>query len=136
MKSEIEQITYKGKILALILRARAKLKGTEFFSPKNYSFQLGAQIRKRGEAIRPHIHKFVRRTITSTQEMVHIDWGKVRIDFFNEKGKRIISKILNSGDTVLFVSGGHGLKFLKKTKIIEVKQGPYKAEEDKRILEI
>jgi cupin fold WbuC family metalloprotein len=134
MSSKIERVIHEGETLALILRARTKLKGIEFFTPKDYPFQFGAQLRERGEIVRPHIHKRIRRTISFTQEMFHIDYGKVRIGFYNEEGKKVTTRVLNSGDTILFVSGGHGMKFLKKTKIIEVKQGPYKAEQDKEFL--
>ena len=38
---------------------------------------------------------------------------------------------MNKGDIILLVSGGHGFQILKKTEIIEIKQGPYSPERDK-----
>ena len=34
-------------------------------------------------------------------------------------------------DIIMLVHGGHGFKVLKKTEMIEVKQGPYNIEKDK-----
>ena len=52
-------------------------------------------------------------------------------------GKKIGSAILNSGDTVLLLTGGHGFNLLEDSKIIEVKQGPYGGvDEDKERLDI
>ncbi len=67
--------------------------------------------------------------------MLHIDYGKVIAEIYDERGKNITHTTLNSGDTILLVRGGHGFKVLEKTKIIEIKQGPYKGkEEDKEII--
>ena len=42
-----------------------------------------------------------------------------------------MSKILNKGDVILLVNGGHGFEMLEKTEMIEVKQGPYIDGKDK-----
>ena len=44
--------------------------------------------------------------------------------------------VLNEGDTILLVAGGHAIKVLEDFKGIKVKQGPYVSlEEDKAFLE-
>lgn len=40
--------------------------------------------------------------------------------------------ILEAGDTILLVSGGHGFTVLEEVEMIEVKQGPYSGEADKK----
>ena len=53
------------------------------------------------------------------------------------KGKDIKKdKILYKGDIIILFKGGHGFKFYKNTKIIEIKQGPYIEGKDKKILKI
>ena len=42
-----------------------------------------------------------------------------------------ISEILNEGDFIILINGGHGFKMLEETEIIEVKQGPYSLARDK-----
>ena len=48
-----------------------------------------------------------------------------------KKKKYLMSKILNKGDVILLVNGGHGFEMLEKTEMIEVKQGPYIDGKDK-----
>ena len=57
--------------------------------------------------------------------------GVLRVDFYNEKKKYLFSKIIKAKDIIMLVHGGHGFKVLKKTEMIEVKQGPYFVSKDK-----
>ena len=43
-----------------------------------------------------------------------------------------MSKILNPSEIIILISGGHGFKTLKQCEIIEVKQGPYNENKDKK----
>jgi hypothetical protein len=59
----------------------------------------------------------------------------VKVAFYDD-GEKIKTTILNMGDTILLISGGHGFDMLEDSKIIEVKQGPYGGmEQDKKLLE-
>jgi hypothetical protein len=39
--------------------------------------------------------------------------------------------VLEAGDTILLISGGHGFEVLEELDMIEVKQGPYAGDSDK-----
>jgi cupin fold WbuC family metalloprotein len=84
--------------------------------------------------VKPHRHLKVLRKIKQTQEILFIRKGKIKIDLYTDKGKYISGHILNTGDIIFLASGCHGLKMLKKTEIIEVKQGPYSKRRDKTFL--
>ena len=86
--------------------------GINFFTPGEYSQQIGYINYKKGHKIIPHIHKKVSRIIYQTNEVLFIKKGKIRIDFFedNLKKKYFGSKILKTGDTILIAKGGHGFK--------------------------
>ena len=127
----IEKIKNKQELLSIIIRANYKSKNIEFFTPSNFSQQLGYMNRPKGYKITPHYHNKVKREIITTDETLIIKSGKVRIDFFDEKKKYLMSKILHKGDVILLVNGGHGFEMLEKTEIIEVKQGPYVDGKDK-----
>ena len=43
--------------------------------------------------------------------------------------------MLKTGDIILLAQGGHGFEFLEESEIIEVKQGPYAGELDKKRFE-
>ena len=122
---EFERIEHNGQVLALILRSKLSSEGVNFYTPDELSFQLGILIHRKGVEIRPHAHIQQKREIIDSLEALHIDSGKVEVDMYTEEGERVDTKHLEEGDTILFIQGGHGLRVLEDTKIIEVRQGPY-----------
>lgn len=133
----IERIKYKGKVFALVLRKGYDEDGVNFITPKDKPIQLGVLKHQGGSKIKPHIHKNQPRTMSEIQEVLHIEYGKVEAKFYESNGSKVTATILNSGDTILLLCGGHGFDILEDSKIIEVKQGPYYGvEEDKVHLDI
>ena len=126
-----EEVTIKDKILAIIFRSTTIAEGIHFFTPQEFSQQLGYMNRPQGYVIQPHIHNEVKREVFYTNEVLFIRSGKVKVNFFDDEKNFYDSKILNSGDVILLAYGGHGFEMLEKSEIIEVKQGPYAGEEDK-----
>ena len=131
----IEFINYQDNLLALILRANYRAEGIQFFTPNDFSQQLGYMNRPKGYRIDPHIHRKVDRSVQLTQEVLFIKSGKVKVDFYTSNKEYVQSQILTTGDVILLASGGHGLTMLEESEIIEVKQGPYAGKEDKEIFE-
>lgn len=127
------KIKNKKKILALLIKKKFKTKGIKFFTPENYSQQLGYMNRPKGYEVKPHLHKSIRREVFNTREVLFIKKGKIKADFFDNKKKFVCSKILKTGDILLLVDGGHGFKMLERSEVFEVKQGPYKKDLDKII---
>lgn len=125
-------ITWNGKLLAMILRSNFRAEGILFFTPNTFSQQLGYMNRVAGYVIPPHDHNPVLRTIEWTQEVLFIRSGKVRLDIYAPGSREYLeSYILLPGDVVLLAHGGHGFVMLEPSEIIEVKQGPYAGEYDK-----
>lgn len=127
------KIKNKKKVLALLIKKKFKTKGIKFFTPENYSQQLGYMNRPKGYEVKPHLHKSIRREVFNTREVLFIKKGKIKADFFDNKKKFVCSKILKTGDILLLIDGGHGFKMLERSEIFEVKQGPYKKNLDKII---
>jgi mannose-6-phosphate isomerase-like protein (cupin superfamily) len=127
----IEPINHQGHMLALILRASYRADGIQFFTPNDFSQQLGYMNRSKGYVIPPHVHQPVAREVHFTKEVLFIRSGKVRVDFYDDDQNYLESRILKQGDVVLLAFGGHGFEMLEASEIIEVKQGPYAGEEDK-----
>jgi mannose-6-phosphate isomerase-like protein (cupin superfamily) len=127
----IERITYKEKILSIIIRLDYKSEGINFFTPDDFSQQLAYMNREKNYIIAPHVHNSVQRDIHYTQEVLIIKSGKVRVDFYNDNKDYLESKVLYQGDVVLLANGGHGFSMLENSEIIEIKQGPYVGEMDK-----
>ena len=127
----LQEIFHKDTLLALILRTEFNKDGIEFFTPDNFSQQLGYMKRPTGYIIDPHIHNPVIREVEYTKEVLFIKSGLVKIDFYSQNKDYLQSEILKKGDIILLSFGGHGFTMLEESEIIEVKQGPYAGESDK-----
>jgi hypothetical protein len=129
----IDRIEWQGLLLALVLHRDDGGEGVNFITPDENTLQLGVMKHKSGVKIKPHVHKNITRNINQVQEVLHIDYGKVEAEFYDGNSKKVVTTILNSGDTIILVSGGHGFNILEDARIIEVKQGPYYGAEDDKV---
>jgi len=127
----IENILHEGKTFAVLLRTNHHADGIEFFTPNDFSQQLGYMNRPQGYVIPPHVHNPVPREVQFTKEVLFIKSGRVRVDFYDDDQNYLESHILEQGDVILLAFGGHGFEMLEPTEMIEVKQGPYACEADK-----
>ena len=127
----IENITHNNQLLSVIIRAEYQKEGISFFTPQNFSQQLGYMNRPKGYVIPPHVHNLVPREVSLTQEVLYIKSGKVRVDFYDDDKNYLQSTLVSKGDVILLARGGHGFEMLEQSEMIEIKQGPYCGEEDK-----
>jgi mannose-6-phosphate isomerase-like protein (cupin superfamily) len=127
----IDLVKFGDITLAVILRANYHDEGVQFFTPDEFSQQLGYMNRPAGYVIPPHVHNPVVREVQYTKEVLFIKSGRLRVDFYSEEQEYLESAILQTGDVILLAFGGHGFEMLEPTEIIEVKQGPYAGDQDK-----
>ncbi|MGC1393145.1 MAG: hypothetical protein WA828_02600 [Coleofasciculaceae cyanobacterium] len=127
----IENITFHNQLLALIVSHRFNEPGIHFFTPNELSQQLAYMRHPVGKIIPPHVHNPVIREVQYTQEVLFIKKGKLRVDFYNNQREYLESRLLEAGDVILLVTGGHGFEVLEEIEMIEVKQGPYVGDADK-----
>lgn len=127
----IEHITHADRTLAVLLNANYRQEGIQFFTPNDFSQQLGYMNRPQGYVIPPHVHNPVAREVHYTKEVLFIKSGRVRVDFYDDDQNYLESRILRQGDVLLLAYGGHGFEMLEPTEMIEVKQGPYAGDQDK-----
>ena len=126
----VETVRHEDRTLAIIIRSTHSGEGIQFFTPPEYSQQLGYMKRPAGYRIQPHVHLQVERTSTLTQEVLFVKKGRVRVNFYDKVDTKIAEREIATGDVILLSEGGHGFEMLEETELIEVKQGPYL--EDKR----
>ena len=127
----IQQIICQGQLLALIFSHRFKEPGIHFFTPDEFSQQLAYIHHPAGKIIPPHVHNPVPREVIYTQEVLFVKAGKLRVDFYDDLEHYLESRILEAGDVILLIKGGHGFEVLEAIEMIEVKQGPYVGEQDR-----
>lgn len=123
--ASLEKIFNGNQFLGLIIRKDYHETGIQFLTDDQSPQQLGYMNRAKGYVIAPHVHNVVPRTVELTQEVLIIQRGKVRVDYYDDNQQYLESRIANEGDILFLGYGGHGFKMLEETEIVEVKQGPY-----------
>ena len=78
-----EKIIHNNQLLAIIVRKNFDKDGVSFITPDDFSLQLGYMKHPDGHEIKPHIHHSVKRKTTGTQEVLIIQEGQLRIDFYS-----------------------------------------------------
>ncbi len=132
---QIEEIKKKDKLLGMIIRNDYVCEGVDFITPNEYSQQVAYMHHPTGKKIGAHVHNMVHRNVVLTQEVLFIKKGILRVDFYDEYEDYLESRDLYAGDIILLVSGGHGFRVLEEVEMIEVKQGPYAGDDDKKRFE-
>jgi hypothetical protein len=128
-----EDIIIDGRHCAIILKAAYDESGIQFFTGNELSQQLASMSYKRGKIIPAHTHQLVRREVLYTQEALFIRKGKLRVDFYTDTREYRCSRVLEQGDVILLIAGGHGFEVLEELNMVEVKQGPYAGDRDKLV---
>lgn len=128
----LETVSLGDKFCAMILRRDFRADGIEFFTRSTDTLQLGYMRREKGYEIRPHIHRSVPRQVEFTNEVLLIRSGRVKVNFYDDDQAYQDSVILDQGDIILLAECGHGFEMLEESEMVEVKQGPYAGEADKR----
>jgi hypothetical protein len=117
--------------LAVILHSNFNNEGVNFISEDNDQLQIAFMKHPKGKYIQPHIHNKIKREVFFTPEVLLVKIGKIQVNFYTDEKIYIKSCVLETGDTIVLLAGGHGFEILEDTTMIEVKQGPYLGEIDK-----
>lgn len=133
----IEYVKDGNELLAIILRNNYDKRGLNFITDEDHSFQVGIHNVKKGTRYKAHITKpFKNLTNLNANKVYYVVDGKIGVDLYNNDEEKISYVNLNKGDLILFINGGHGLDILDKSKVVEIKQGPYRGQDqDKKFLE-
>lgn len=129
---EVETYTDGALVLAIVIRSNFTASGIKFFTPNDYSQQLAFMKREAGYEIEPHVHMKVERSVRLTQEVLLVRKGRMKVDLYSRDQVFIQSLEVASGDVILLADGGHGFTMIDETEIIEIKQGPYSGDQDKK----
>lgn len=123
---DIHTITDKGKTLCHVFSHTIRADGVRFLSPNEYTLQLGLIEHPSGKVIRDHIHNpEIKYKVDTTQEFLYLEKGKVKAKIFNDNFDLVEEVIMEAGDFLLHVAGGHGFEVIEECRLIEIKQGPY-----------
>ena len=127
----IEKINNGQECLAMIIRKDFGSYGSHFATSLENPLQIGVIERGAGDVISSHKHLPVQVDYCGVrQEFLHVMMGKVRVKFFDTEDRQVAERILDQGDSLLQMSGGHGFQFEEPTRLMEVKLGPYSTQDN------
>ena len=121
----VEIIKDGDLILSMIIRASVTPEKTTFITPDEFYQQAGFIVYEKGGYIKAHIHLPIERYLNGTPETLFVRKGKLLASIYNAKHECKGEFVLNTGDVIMLVNGGHGFTVLEDTILLEIKQGPY-----------
>lgn len=127
--SLLEPITWKGQSLGLVIRAEMSPDRTTFLTAAELPVQVGFVVYPEGGRIGRHAHLDVHRQVVGTFEVLVVRRGRCEVDCYGADRELVATYELRAGDVLLMTGGGHAFRLLEDTVFLEIKQGPYLAEE-------
>lgn len=121
----IEFIKDNDLTLAIIVRSGLMPDKTTFITPDTFEQQVGFVVYPAEGKISPHKHKVIERNIKNTSETLVVRKGLMEVMLYDHEDELVAERILEEGDILVLVSGGHGFRMMKDTVLLEIKQGPY-----------
>ncbi|MGQ9501615.1 MAG: hypothetical protein ACUVSF_05025 [Anaerolineae bacterium] len=129
----VEHIKWHDQHIATIIRRDYLPDKTTFVTPESYYQQAGFVVYPRGGVVRRHVHLPIQRHLVGTSEALIVRKGRVEAELFGLDKTLLGTWILEEGDIILLVAGGHGFRCLEDTVFLEIKQGPYTGLVEKEI---
>jgi hypothetical protein len=127
----IENITFQGKPLCLIIRVELRPDATTFLTPPDFNLQVGYIVHPAGHTIPRHVHLPVERHLTGTSEVLIVKEGRCELNVYNDARALVATRVLTEGDVMVMVGGGHEFRMQEDTVLLEIKQGPYPGVQEK-----
>jgi mannose-6-phosphate isomerase-like protein (cupin superfamily) len=134
---DVKRVEYKGKILAIVISSEifnsmtSEGKEINFATPDEFPLQVGMHSWKPGKIIKKHFHlPFAELKDFPVQEYFYVVSGKVKINLYDdrENDAKVSEVIVKEGDQII-LNTGHGMESLEPSRIIELKQGPYRGQD-------
>lgn len=123
--NKIIKLKYRNKIYAYVNHSEIFNDKYNFITNKNDPLQLGFFEMNSQDTSKYHYHNDYQRISKKTSEFIYVLSGKIEISFYSIKKKLLNKSILFKGGSALIFDLAHEIKYLKKTKLIEVKTGPF-----------
>ncbi len=133
----VEYVEVDRRLLAIVVRADFDERGTVPLTDESLPLQMSVMAKEEGEGSPAHVHTpsvAVDQRGRYRHEMLHVLEGRVDVGVHTGEGVLAERVVLGPGDTILLFEG-HDTVFLERTRLVEIKEGPYPGpERDKRWL--
>lgn len=137
MKNHFREIHHNGIHIATHVVPKKAPKGLSFITKDSQFLQLGIWNYDAGKDLDAHFHNEFSRNSFKTNEFVYVLKGKIICNLYTEKGDFIETIVIRKNEGILQHNMTHEYKILKKSIIIESKNGPYEGvEKDKTVVRV
>lgn len=126
----IKLIEDNNTTYAKIIRAKYNPSDTEFFTRESDEVQFGVVNFEKNYKTGAHYHNHLKHKTNQTDEILMLQTGSARVDFYNDKGVYIKSSEISQGDIIIIYKGGHNIFFYENTKVFMIKPGAYETNAD------
>ena len=127
----IKLIEENNTTYAKIIRANYEPSETEFFTRESDEVQFGVVNFQKNFKTGAHYHNHLKKKSNQTDEILMLQSGSARVDFYNDKGAYIKSAEIFQGDIIIIYKGGHNIFFYDDTKLFMIKPGTYETDNDR-----
>ncbi len=121
-----------NNLLAVLVKQNSSTKDKDFHTEHSSELQIATFNLKKDNNIQRHFHEKQERKVYSTSEVIILQSGKMKITIYDSDLNKVEDFLVEPGDIVALVDGGHEIEILEDSNFIEVKQGPYFEEKDKK----
>ena len=130
----IRKIEKNGETLAIVVKKDFNREGLSFLTDDKCGLQVGIHVQKAGFSAKPHVHlPFKEIKNLEVQEMFYVEKGKIKVEVYDNEDQKIEDVECGEGEIIILM-GGHSITCLEDSKLIEIKQGPYRGKGEKRYL--
>lgn len=133
MFNGVKKIDIEGINFGFIIYKNYESDKTSFLTKQELPLQFAFMNFKKGTEIKAHIHNKYSREIFETNEVLIIKKGSLKVNFFNLTRNLIHFEVLNEGDIIFLIEGGHSFEMMEDCEFFEVKNGPYYSPEIDKI---
>ena len=120
-----KQVYFEDKLYASVVDINNIPDGLSFLTNDDSYIQVGTWNYDENKSLEAHFHNYFERSSFRTQEVVYVIDGKIKCNLYKEDTTFIESLIIDSGMLIIQYEGIHEYEMIQKSKILEVKNGPY-----------
>jgi hypothetical protein len=132
--NNVTTIEKNGKTYAHFFQGNMPINGeVEFVTKDDAPLQVGMFERKEGYEVDAHTHLARDMHLENVGEFLWIQSGSALVKIYDESWEQLCEHTIRANECAIFLRGGHAVTMLEPTRILEVKQGPYEDQSQKKM---
>ncbi len=125
---------FARELLAIKVNLAEYQDGKNFLTDGDASLQVGVLNFSKDVEVKAHTHKDKDVSHIKAMEVIIVISGEMDATIYDRIGGKVTTLSMFPGDVLIQFSGGHGFTFSEKTKILEVKCGPYQGKDGDKVM--